>query len=123
MQVPWHAAAAFREGHISLAPFWSVEQSPQKYLQSTCCVRDEPHSIVQFLADCSSQYLLLSTMPYSISFLMLEDPSYTTTPDPESTPLPSAFLLDLHSHLGNSLKSFGIDREMPVKRSSKMSVQ
>ena len=38
-----------------------------------------------------------------------------TTMNPESAPLPSAFLLGIHSRFCNSLKALEIDREMVAK--------
>lgn len=44
------------------------------------------------------------------------------TPDPKSAPLPSSFLLGIHSRFCNSLKSFEVERHMLAKRHSKLSM-
>lgn len=126
-----YAAAAFREGRVQLDPDWNIERRPREDLKSTCRVRAEPQDIIHYLADGSSQYILWATMPVLIPLpitsqghaLRCGSDIEMMTQDPESAPLPSAFLLGIHRRFCNSLKSFEIDREILVKRPPKISTQ
>ncbi|TVY86399.1 hypothetical protein LAWI1_G007874 [Lachnellula willkommii] len=106
-----HAAAAFREGRILVAPNWTTKRSPDEDLKSTC------------------RYRVFSTMPDLISLpityqghsLRSGELIKMMTPDPKSAPLPNSFLLCIHSHFCNSLKSLEVNRHMLAKRPSNIS--
>ncbi|TVY46552.1 hypothetical protein LOCC1_G005753 [Lachnellula occidentalis] len=106
-----HAAAAFREGQINLQPNWNIERRPHEDLESMC------------------RYRLWAPLPvlvplpitYQGQSLGSGSPIKMMTPDPKLAPLPSSFLLGIHSRFCHSLKSLEVDREMRARRPSKVS--
>ncbi|CZR69952.1 uncharacterized protein PAC_19853 [Phialocephala subalpina] len=108
-----HAASAFREGQIQLEPNWNTKRRPDEDLNSSC------------------YYSLWATMPVLIPLpitskghaLRSGSEVELVTGDPDSAPLPSAFLFAIHRRFCNSLKSLEIDREILSKKSSKISIQ